>query len=484
MPADGNAATPADAPLGLSAALGNLRAGQRLDRYELLLPVARGGTAVVWAACDRSDDSERLYAVKTILPTVSDDAHFREMFTRETRIASGIKHPNVCEVVDFGQDRGTLYLVMEWIDGEALSALRRDGEAIPLGIAARVVIDAARGLEAAHRLTDPSGKRLGIVHRDVSPQNILVGPDGVAKIADFGVAKATEAGTGRTQSGYIKGKVDYLSPEQAYSEPVDARADVFALGVVLYEITTGRRPFAADSQMATLVKVTSPDPPASPLDIVPSYPEALAAVVLRALEKDKTERHADMAEFVEDLSRAMADVGIGEHEEVVRYARSIAGDRRDRRTRAIQSAMTRSGDEPAIFDAPSPQEPSFSPTSQPAKTKPSGSRAVGWTLLGGAAAITLLWGLGRGQKAVPPAPLQATSGGAPSAADVVPAPAPAEPTTAHAAALDPAPSAEPPEAPPRAAPSAAPSARRAPASGKAPVTKRNQHLDHLLENRE
>src|SRR5262249_14439248 len=158
---------------------------------------------------------------------------------------SGIKHPNVCEVLAFGRERGIAYLAMEWIDGVPLSALREEDRPISYAIAVRIIADAALGLHAAHELTDDAGKLLGIVHRDVSPQNVLVGLDGMTKIVDFGVAKATEAGTRATQSGYIKGKVDYLSPEQAFSEPTDRRADVFALGAVLYEITTGKRPFEA-----------------------------------------------------------------------------------------------------------------------------------------------------------------------------------------------------------------------------------------------
>src|SRR5262249_44524700 len=154
---------------------------------------------------------------------------FVAMFAAEARIASSIKHANVCEVLSFGRERGVAYLVMEWIDGEPLSALREEGRPIPYAIAARIVADAALGLHAAHELTAEDGKLRGGVHRDVSPQNILVALDGATKIVDFGVAKATEAGTRATQSGYIKGKVDYLSPEQAFSEPIDRRADVFAL---------------------------------------------------------------------------------------------------------------------------------------------------------------------------------------------------------------------------------------------------------------
>jgi serine/threonine-protein kinase len=462
---------------GLSTALGSLRPGRRLGRYELLLPVGRGGSAVVWAACNRDEGGERLYAVKTILHTLSDDTHFREMFGRESRIASRIRHTNVCNVLEFGEHRGTLYLVMEWIDGEPLSALLPESTPLPVGIAARIVIDVARGLEAAHELTDETGNRLGVVHRDVSPQNILVGPDGVAKIADFGVAKATEAGTRRTQSGYIKGKVDYLSPEQAFSEPIDARADVFALGAVLYEITTGRRPFAADSQMATLVKITSPVAPEWPEELVPGYPAALASVVMRALAKDKVERYGDMAAFVEHLTNAMLQVGLSGHDEVARHALSIAGDRRSRRTRAIQSALTHSATDAAAHDEPAPQQSSATPTSHaptPSPTSPRPSWLARFATLAGVTGVAVVWALNRSPEQAPSAPLPSTARPVVSISNI----APATPSAAPAGSLD----GEPVK--PQVAPASASSVRPKPVPNKRAPGVWRPSDEQLLESRE
>jgi serine/threonine-protein kinase len=326
---------------GFLGSIGDLRPGSRLGDYELLLPVGRGGMAVVWAS--RAARSGTLVAVKTMLPALSQDPRFIAMFEVESRIASGIRHPNVCEVLAFGRERGVAYLVMEWIDGVPLSSLREDGSPIPLAIAVRIVADAALGLHAAHELTDGDGKLLGLVHRDVSPQNVLVNVEGMTKIVDFGVAKATEAGARATQSGYIKGKVDYLSPEQAFSEPIDRRADVFALGAVLYELTTGKRPFEADTQMATLVRVTSPEPVSDPRELVTDYPECLAPIVMRALEKDKLQRYATMLDFRVDLSSILAELGPTSGSDVSAYVKSVAGARCELREGAIRKLFETTG---------------------------------------------------------------------------------------------------------------------------------------------
>src|SRR5262245_33885001 len=237
-----------------AAAIGTLSAGSALGRYELLLPVAQGGMATVWAARMKGTRGvAKIVAVKTMLPALSNDPRFESMFLSEATIASRIKHPNVCEIFDLGEEDKVLYLVMEWIDGESLVTLmgdcHRQGRPVPAMVAARIVLDAARGLHAAHELRDESGALVGVVHRDVSPHNILVTYDGLVKIVDFGVAKAfARSDQQATVAGHLKGKALFMAPEQALCDELDRRADVFALGIVLYQLVTGTNPFRADNE--------------------------------------------------------------------------------------------------------------------------------------------------------------------------------------------------------------------------------------------
>jgi serine/threonine protein kinase len=324
------------------------------------LPVARGGMGIVWAARALGSGKQgRRVAVKTLLPALGFDPRFERMFASETSLLKKIRHPNVCAVLDSGKDAGAPYLVMEWLEGESLATLLADARApLPYAVALRIAVDVARGLEAAHELTDGAGTPLGIVHRDVSPQNIFVVADGSAKILDFGVAKIRATDQRLTQSGYLKGKVGYMSPEQVYCEEVDARTDVFALGVVLYEATTSQHPFAAAAQLGTLVNISSPEPAALPRTIVPGYPDSLSRVLMTALDKDPSRRFPSMREFraaLEELSSALAT-----DETVVRpYLRRISGHRRRERALAIASRLekiatrSRAGRESSSVRAPS-----------------------------------------------------------------------------------------------------------------------------------
>src|SRR5688572_2333969 len=222
-----------------------LAPGQRLDRYELLCPVGEGGMARVWVArLARKYGFEKLVAIKTILQKHASDDRFRAMFLDEARIASRIDHPNVGHIIDLGEEGDVLYLVMEWIDGDTLSRIKRTVERkkqeFPLPIALRVLADTCQGLHAAHELKAPDGSLLGVVHRDVSPQNILVSMSGVAKLIDFGIAKARDRLSGETSTGFFKGKVHYISPEQAVGRAVDRRSDVFSVGAILFHLVVGR----------------------------------------------------------------------------------------------------------------------------------------------------------------------------------------------------------------------------------------------------
>src|SRR6187455_3485618 len=265
--------------------------------------------AMVWAARMRGTRGfQKIVAVKTILPKLSEDAQFEQMFLDEASLASQIRHPNAVEILDLGEQGGILYLVMEWIEGvplnQLMKAAKRQG-GVPAKVAVRIAMQTCAGLHAAHELKDGNGNLVGLVHRDVSPQNILVTFDGVTKVVDFGVAKATAAGDGATQAGQIKGKVGYMAPEQVRGEAIDRRADVFAMGIVLYALTTGKHPFRRESETATMFNIASDAAVTPPSRVVPDYPKELEAVVLKALAKKTSERYASASELLRAIDQAL-----------------------------------------------------------------------------------------------------------------------------------------------------------------------------------
>ena len=273
-----------------------LHAGSEVGPYDLLAPIGVGGMARVWAARVRGKTD--VVAVKMLLPELAENVEFRKMFFDEARIASRVRHPNVCSTFEMGEQHGILYLAMEWLDGPSLMRVLRPGrqdvtecERIPIRprIAARIVADACAGLHAAHELVGDDGRALAVVHRDVSPHNLLMTSAGDVKVTDFGVAKALGK-SHMTMAGQLKGKLAYMAPEQLVGGAIDRRCDVFALGCVLYEITTGQRPFQGehDPQVMTSIMLGRYEPPGS---IVPSYPHELAIVVMRALANEPENRY-------------------------------------------------------------------------------------------------------------------------------------------------------------------------------------------------
>ncbi|MDB4935773.1 MAG: Protein kinase [Labilithrix sp.] len=316
-------------------------ADQTLGRYELLTPIGRGGMAIVWAARLRGTHGfSKIVALKTMLPALSSDPRFEKMFLGEAAIAARIEHPNVCEILDLGEDRGIVYLVMEWIDGEPLSRLLSlslaAGRAIPAGIVARIGAQAARGLHAAHAQKTDTGEPCAVIHRDVSPQNILVTCDGLVKIVDFGVARAAERSDHTTATGFIKGKVAYLAPEQIESREIDVRVDVFALGVVLHELLGGEHPFRGETDLATLLAIASPDP-APALPDTDACPAPLRAIIARALEKDANKRYASMKELAAALEAFAADAD-AEQDAVAAFVAGVLDERREKRGRELRAA--------------------------------------------------------------------------------------------------------------------------------------------------
>jgi serine/threonine protein kinase len=316
----------------------DLVVGQVLGRYELLLPIAKGGMAQVWAARLRGTRGfQKIVALKTILAGSMDDERMERMFLEEATLASQIHHPNVVGTLELGEEDGALYLVMEWVDGESLNfvmnrSIGRGG--IPMPIAVNLIGQACKGLHAAHDLRDESGALLGVVHRDISAQNVLVTYSGSAKLVDFGIAKVTARSSGLTEAGEIKGKFAYLAPEQAQAQPVDRRTDIFGMGILLYFLTTRRHPFKGANPGETLQKICSNQPAEPPSTFVADYPAELEAVVCKALNKNPRDRWATANDMLSALERAMPQCLDGSFEiQVAEYMSQLLGNRsRERRT--------------------------------------------------------------------------------------------------------------------------------------------------------
>jgi serine/threonine-protein kinase len=300
--------------------------------------------ASVWVArLQGKHGFQKLVAVKTILPRYARDPKFHQMFLDEARIASLIQHVNVGQILDLGEQDGVMYIAMEWIEGEALSKLAQavhdsSGE-FPAGIALRILADVCAGLHAAHELRDRRGALLEIVHRDVSPHNILISDQGVAKIIDFGIAKARDRLGGDTETGSFKGKVRYVAPEQALSpRDADRRADIWAVGAVLYYLLAGRSPYAGDNDVATLTHLTSGKPP-SPLP--PRIPAPVRTVTNRALAWHPEDRPATAAELARALEQALGELGeTVTSADVAAFCAKHVIDRTEARKAAIAAALS------------------------------------------------------------------------------------------------------------------------------------------------
>jgi eukaryotic-like serine/threonine-protein kinase len=319
--------------------------GDVLGRYELLLPVAAGGMAMVWAARLRGTRGfQKIVAVKTMLPKLSEDPQFERMFLDEASLASRIHHPNVVEVLDLGEANGVLFIAMEWLDGVPLNQVMKAAKSasgIPSVVAIHILTHAAEGLHAAHELKDDDNAYIGLVHRDVSPQNILVGHDGLTKMVDFGLAKATALGDGATRAGQLKGKISYMAPEQIRGDPLDRRADVFALGVVLYAVTTGKHPFRRESEGATLFAISAPDPAPAPSRFM-TYPPELEAVLMKAIAKDPDKRHGSALEFARALEGTLPQAERAHGgERVAEFIKGLLGAQHEQQKAALAEALRR-----------------------------------------------------------------------------------------------------------------------------------------------
>ncbi|HEX2869939.1 MAG TPA: serine/threonine-protein kinase [Polyangiaceae bacterium] len=334
----------------------------------MVYPVARGGMARVWVAKLRGKHGfEKMVALKTILPTFAQDQRFRRMFLDEAKIASGIEHVNVAQILDLGEQAGQLYLVMEWVDGDSLQELDRAaekaGSSLPIPVLVRVLADACAGLHAAHELADAHGRTLNVVHRDVSPQNILIGAKGVVKLIDFGVVKARRRTTEETTTGTIKGKLQYMAPEQALGQGVDRRADIWAVGATLYRLLARRPVYRGNSPLSTFKRLTSTMAP----EPLPSHvPGALSTIVLKALAFEPERRFSSAAE----LGAALEALLQGPYQTTSREVAACVEQYLGPALAARRSAITEALEEQAPGERTQPTAPEWESGVSTAKTLP------------------------------------------------------------------------------------------------------------------
>ena len=285
--------------------------------FEVIDEIAAGGMGTVYRAVgSRPPYTGRVVALKRLHPHLARDPHVSQMFVDEARVLAGLRHPSVVEVVAYGADAAGSYIALQYVPGVSLSALMqaaaRSRRLLPIGVAIHIAARVAEGLHAAHELRDARGEARHLVHRDVSPQNILVDVEGEVVLVDFGVAKVRDA-VAHTRTGVLKGKPAYMSPEQVQGQPIDRRTDVFALGVVLWEMLTLHRLYRGESDIDTLRKILS-DPPEPVGGLRQDVPAALDRLLLDALSKTPDGRIASGAEFAARLRDVGEECGGGPHE--------------------------------------------------------------------------------------------------------------------------------------------------------------------------
>ena len=325
-----------------------------LGRYEIIGRLATGGMAeILLGRLTGPSGFARAVAIKRILPGYASHKSFVDMFLDEARIAARINHPNVVSYEELSRDDGQLFVVMEYLEGESLASLQRRARSrrrpIDHGQACYVVSEAAAGLHAAHEMCDFDGAPLGIVHRDISPQNVFVTYDGTVKLMDFGIAKAANRITA-TEAGALKGKFAYMSPEQAEGEELDRRSDVFSLGILLYELLTGRRLFRRATPTASLRAVKEAKV-AAPSSIAPGCPAELDAICLRALARDVADRYPTAEALRLDLLKVLrrlseGDPGLALKETML----GLFPDRRDEKSEMLRQVAV--GREPSQLPEP------------------------------------------------------------------------------------------------------------------------------------
>ncbi|MCB9601796.1 MAG: protein kinase [Sandaracinus sp.] len=340
-----------------------------LGRYQLLAKLAAGGMATVYLGRIHAVAGfDRRVAIKVLHPHLSEDPNIRAMFLDEARLAARIRHPNVIPVTDVGEDptHGT-FLVMDYVEGMDLSqilrAAHKKNARVAVPVVVRIVSDTLAGLGAAHDLVGENGQNLGVVHRDVSPHNVLVGTDGIARITDFGIAKA-EGRVSSTKTGQLKGKLAYMPPERfgkGGQRIDDLRGDLFATAVVLWESLTGRRLFKGEDDIDTVRKVLDAPIP-KPSDVRPEL-APLDAVTLKGLARDPDERYQTATEFRADLERAAAAVGgMARPEHVTSLMKAVLGPKLEQQRASVEVAVKLADDGGALPQSAPPYSASESST--------------------------------------------------------------------------------------------------------------------------
>jgi eukaryotic-like serine/threonine-protein kinase len=323
---------------------------KRLGRYDIIDRLATGGMAEIFVACERAQvrmgGLERLVVVKRILPHLAVHESFVDMFLAEARFVARIAHPNIVQIYELGEDdEGAPYIAMEYVHGTSLRDLLvaaiSEGKDLDVGVCVGIIAQACAGAHAAHELTDPQGKPLGLVHRDISPHNLMVTGDGHVKLLDFGIAKATEEGIDNTKTGALKGKVHYMSPEQCRQEQLDRRTDVFALGIVLWEMIAQERLFKKGSELDSMQAIVSGDRP--PLQrFRADVPDVVVAAVEKALQPAPGDRYQSADEMRRALLAACEQAGLQTSiDAVAPVVKSLVGEAQQRARVAVMTAAER-----------------------------------------------------------------------------------------------------------------------------------------------
>jgi eukaryotic-like serine/threonine-protein kinase len=424
------------------------RAPRRIGIYDVIGELARGGMGIVYLACRAGEAGfQRLFAIKVLHTHLADDSSFVAMLHDEARIAARLHHPNVVPIVDLGAEDGLYYVVMEYVEGAALSMLLRASAAQrPARLVVPILIDILEGLHAAHTLTDDAGERLNLVHRDVSPQNILIGIDGNSRLTDFGIAKVTTRVTA-TVPGTRKGKLAYMAPEQLVNdgERIDQRADIFSAGAVLWTALTGLALFRASSDAATLHNILH-KPVMAPSTVGLKPQGTFDEVCLRALERDPAQRYQSALEMADALRIiAIQERMLGSRSEVAewvtgQFASEFAARREAIRQAAVRREVENTGVSlVALPEIAAPVSSATGPTTQSVSFEvvelPSASPQRRYVLVGALVALPLLLlgvGIGiwaatstpgptAGSEAALEAPRQAAASPPPASSPVAPA---------------------------------------------------------------
>lgn len=432
--------------------------------YRLCLELASGGMATVYLAYNEGAGSTaaRFAAVKLVHPHLAADASFAEMFADEAEIASRIQHPNVCGVYDFEVSDGRSYIAMEYLLGESAGALWRKLARSRAGdprraarLVAKALADACEGLHAAHELTDGEGEPLEVVHRDVSPGNVIVTFDGVAKVVDFGVAAAARK-RHRTETGMLKGKLGYIAPESLRGQKADRRCDVWGVGVVAWELVTGQRLFRASSDVDTLRAVMDKEIP-RPSEVRPELPSELDDVIMLALERDPEDRYETARDLGRDLARFASGGDVITTADLGEWLEQLFPGAKERRVQLLDIAAQIARGEPGptpveqrapereptpptlhgrAVDAPRPpsaEEPTrVFDRSEPALPRPRSALARAWpglvgVVLGVALGASAAWAIGRQHASRAVAPTALPSRPPVAAAPIAPEPEPPPP---------------------------------------------------------